>query len=131
MVLARWAMDIEKHYSAKKGHPTPMDLEWAKDGQTNTLFIVQARPETVRSREDRSKLRTYMRTNPMGAVNTLATGQSVGSNMASGVVSGCDLGVSVWPLIRTATPLHIGTRHSRREEDWRVQARRCAHHRDD
>ena len=49
--LARWACLIEDHYSAKRGHPTPMDIEWAKDGRTGELFIVQARPETVQSQK--------------------------------------------------------------------------------
>src|SRR5215472_11870342 len=45
--LARWACQIERHYSAQAGRPTPMDIEWAKDGLTGELFILQARPETV------------------------------------------------------------------------------------
>ncbi len=49
--LARWAMVIEDHYSTKRGTPTPMDIEWAKDGITGELFIVQARPETVHSQK--------------------------------------------------------------------------------
>ncbi|MGL5035100.1 MAG: PEP/pyruvate-binding domain-containing protein, partial [Microcystaceae cyanobacterium] len=44
--LARWACIIEDHYSQVRGMDTPMDIEWAKDGQTGELFIVQARPET-------------------------------------------------------------------------------------
>jgi len=47
LTLARWAVLIEDHYSAERGVPTPMDLEWAKDGLTGELFVVQARPETV------------------------------------------------------------------------------------
>ncbi len=47
--LARWACLIEDHYSEIAGHPQPMDIEWAKDGVTGELFIVQARPETVHS----------------------------------------------------------------------------------
>ncbi|MEO1185632.1 MAG: PEP/pyruvate-binding domain-containing protein, partial [Cyanobacteria bacterium J06636_27] len=45
--LGRWACLIEDHYSHVHGKYTPMDMEWAKDGITNELFIVQARPETV------------------------------------------------------------------------------------
>ena len=48
-ILAKWCVQIEKHYSNHHGHATPMDIEWAKDGVTGELFIVQARPETVRS----------------------------------------------------------------------------------
>lgn len=51
--LARWAVTIEKHYGL------PMDIEWAKDGKTQQLYIVQARPETVRSQEQSSQLSTY------------------------------------------------------------------------
>jgi pyruvate,water dikinase len=51
--LARWACVIEEHYSKQAGHPQPMDIEWAKDGVTGELFIVQARPETVHSSETR------------------------------------------------------------------------------
>jgi pyruvate,water dikinase len=47
--LARWSCLIEEHYSKQAGHPQPMDIEWAKDGVTHELFIVQARPETVHS----------------------------------------------------------------------------------
>jgi pyruvate,water dikinase len=57
--LARWAIIIEDHYSSKKGHYSPMDMEWAKDGKTGELYIVQARPETVHSTKDKSKLITY------------------------------------------------------------------------
>ena len=47
--LAHWACLIEEHYSKQAGHPQPMDIEWAKDGVTGKLFVVQARPETVHS----------------------------------------------------------------------------------
>src|SRR6185503_11156265 len=47
--LSRWACLIEDHYSELAGHPQPMDIEWAKDGVSGELFIVQARPETVHS----------------------------------------------------------------------------------
>jgi len=49
-IVAKWCVAIEKHYSEHHGHSTPMDIEWAKDGITGKLYIVQARPETVRSR---------------------------------------------------------------------------------
>jgi len=51
--LARWAVAIEKHYEK------PMDIEWAKDGDLDELFIVQARPETVQSRKEAESLKTY------------------------------------------------------------------------
>jgi len=81
--LARWACIVEDHYSAKRGQPTPMDLEWAKDGITGELFIVQARPETVQSRKDRDVLESY-HLRQRGTV--LATGRSVGAKIATGRV---------------------------------------------
>lgn len=51
--LARWACIIEKHYGM------PMDMEWAKDGETGELYIVQARPETVQSRRSAAALKSY------------------------------------------------------------------------
>ncbi|MBN3894110.1 MAG: phosphoenolpyruvate synthase [Nostoc sp. NOS(2021)] len=57
--LATWACLIEDHYSQVHGIYTPMDIEWAKDGITNQLFIVQARPETVQSQRTGNVLRSY------------------------------------------------------------------------
>jgi len=57
--LARWASLIEDHYSQVHGIYTPMDIEWAKDGITNQLFVVQARPETVQSQKIGNVLRSY------------------------------------------------------------------------
>ena len=48
-----WACLIEEHYSKQAGHPQPMDIEWAKDGVSGKLFVVQARPETVHSAKAR------------------------------------------------------------------------------
>ncbi|WP_395739857.1 phosphoenolpyruvate synthase [Prosthecobacter sp.] len=81
--LARWACVIEDHYSARRGRPTPMDIEWAKDGRSGELFIVQARPETVQARKDRDVVQTC-RLHQRGPV--LLTGRSVGSRIASGPV---------------------------------------------
>ncbi|MEW5774255.1 MAG: phosphoenolpyruvate synthase [Thermodesulfobacteriota bacterium] len=58
--LARMAMTIEDHYSDKAGQPRPMDIEWAKDGLSGRLYIVQARPETVHSLKDLTKLKKYV-----------------------------------------------------------------------
>ncbi len=58
--LARMAMVIEDHYSDKAGRHRPMDIEWAKDGLSGRLYIVQARPETVHSQKDLTKLRKYL-----------------------------------------------------------------------
>ena len=52
LTLARWAVAIEAHYGC------PMDMEWARDGETGEMYIVQARPETVQSRRDAGALRT-------------------------------------------------------------------------
>lgn len=81
--LARWACLIEDHYSAKRGRPTPMDIEWAKDGRTGDLFIVQARPETVQSRRAPDRIQVF-KLKQKGKV--LATGRSVGEKIASGPV---------------------------------------------
>jgi len=75
--LAHWACVIEDHYGR------PMDMEWAKDGETGKLFIVQARPETVQSRREASAFRSY-RVKSKGRV--LATGLSVGDAVVSGRV---------------------------------------------
>ncbi len=64
--LARWACLIEDHYSHVHGKYTPMDMEWAKDGITNELFIVQARPETVQSQKIGNVLRSYKFTGARG-----------------------------------------------------------------
>lgn len=79
--LAEWAVIIEDHYSRKAGHFKPMDMEWAKDGITGQLFIVQARPETVHSQEDKTKLEQYT-LKKRGKV--LATGESVGEKIGAG-----------------------------------------------
>lgn len=55
LTLAKWACIIEDHYSESRGKYTPMDIEWAKDGMTGELFIVQARPETVQSQKSRKR----------------------------------------------------------------------------
>ncbi|MGJ5674271.1 MAG: phosphoenolpyruvate synthase [Nostochopsis sp.] len=57
--LGHWGCLIEDHYSQVHGVYTPMDIEWAKDGITNELFVVQARPETVQSQKSQNVLRTY------------------------------------------------------------------------
>jgi pyruvate, water dikinase len=79
--LARWACIIEDHYSQKAGYFKPMDMEWAKDGQSGELFIVQARPETVQSRKDLTKLIQF-KLKQKGKV--LVTGRSVGSKIGKG-----------------------------------------------
>jgi pyruvate,water dikinase len=76
--LAKWATIIEEHY--KK----PMDIEWAKDGQTGDLYIVQARPETVHSQKDAAVMQTFV-LEEKG--NILVEGEAVGSKIGQGVVN--------------------------------------------
>ncbi len=83
LILAKWGRLIEDHYSAKHGRYMPMDVEWAKDGISGKLFIVQARPETVQSGKDFAKLERYV-LKERGKV--LASGSSVGSKIGSGKV---------------------------------------------
>ena len=75
LVLARWACAVENHYGR------PMDMEWAKDGETGELFIVQARPETVQSRRIASVFKTY-RIKSKG--RKLASGLSIGEAVVAG-----------------------------------------------
>ena len=81
--LARWGCIVEEHYSARHHQPTPMDLEWAKDGHTGELFIVQARPETVQSRKTPDVLESWK----LGQRSrVLTSGRSVGEKIATGRV---------------------------------------------
>ncbi|MDJ0596119.1 MAG: phosphoenolpyruvate synthase [Pleurocapsa sp. MO_226.B13] len=75
--LARWAVTIESHYGK------PMDIEWAKDGDTGELYIVQARPETVQSQKSASSLKTY-KLKERG--QEILAGLSIGDAIASGQV---------------------------------------------
>ncbi len=79
--LAKWAMQIEEHYSKKRKVWTPMDMEWAKDGVDNKLYIVQARPETIQSRRNFSIIETYA-LKQKGTV--LSKGKSVGEKIGQG-----------------------------------------------
>ena len=79
--LARWGVLIERHYSERNGRPTPMDVEWAKDGRDGRLYVVQARPETVQSRAD-PRVHEVYRLERRGPV--LVTGRSVGQRIAAG-----------------------------------------------
>ncbi len=75
LALAEWGVKIEDHY--KK----PMDIEWAKDGRTNELFIVQARPETVQSQKDLQVLEEYIL---KGKGKVLTCGSAVGGKIGQG-----------------------------------------------
>lgn len=74
--IAKWALIIEDHYQK------PMDIEWAKDGLTNEIFIIQARPETVHSHKDPLILKEY-KVSKQGEVIT--QGEAVGTKIATGV----------------------------------------------
>ena len=83
--LARWACLIEDHYSKQTGHPQPMDIEWAKDGKTGELYVVQARPETVHSGKTGGAVgKVYRLSCEPGA--PLVLGQAVGERIGSGRV---------------------------------------------
>ena len=84
LTLARWACIIEDHYSQVRGTYTPMDIEWAKDGLSGELFIVQARPETVQSQTSESVLRSYVLQVDTTTLTPLVTGQAVGEMIGQG-----------------------------------------------
>lgn len=75
--LARWGAEIEKHYEK------PMDIEWAKDGEQDKIYIVQARPETVHSQKAAASMKTY-KLKEQGEL--LITGLSIGQSIAQGKV---------------------------------------------
>ena len=77
LMLARWARTIEVHYG------TPMDMEWAKDGETGQIYVVQARPETVQSQKTRGLLKTYAL---RSKGPKLLSGLSVGDAVVAGTV---------------------------------------------
>lgn len=90
--LAQATITVERHYSQKAGRPTPMDIEWAKDGRDGALYIIQARPETVASQRRPEAIETHV-LKKTGKV--LATGRAVGEKIAAGKIR----------LIRTAKDL--------------------------
>jgi len=75
LTLARWAAAIEAHYGC------PMDMEWARDGETGDMFIVQARPETVQSRRDTATFKTYAISNKG---RQLVAGLAIGDAVVTG-----------------------------------------------
>jgi len=83
LTLAKWACIIEEHYSERYGRPTPMDIEWAMDGITDELFIVQARPETIQATRNQTVLETY---HLKQRGRQLATGRAVGERIGHGTV---------------------------------------------
>ena len=81
--LAGQAIAIENHYSKINGRPTPMDIEWAKDGIDGKLYIVQARPETVASQRETGRIQTYTLD---GKAKAVVSGRAVGEKVAVGKV---------------------------------------------
>jgi len=81
MVLADYAIKVEKHYSQKAGFQKPMDMEWAKDGIDGHLYMVQARPETVESQKKGTILETY---HLKESANVLVKGQAIGTKIGEG-----------------------------------------------
>jgi pyruvate,water dikinase len=84
--LARYALIIEEHYTAIAGQYRPMDIEWAKDGQSGELFIVQARPETVQSRKQSNNTLEQYRLKEGGEAKILLSGKAIGEKIGSGRV---------------------------------------------
>jgi pyruvate,water dikinase len=82
MQLAKWACAIEDHYSKLAGRPQPMDIEWAKDGVTGELFILQARPETIHGQNTQNYIEKYKLVGIHGA--PLTSGVAVGEKIGHG-----------------------------------------------
>ena len=80
-MFARMAVAIETHYSKLAGEPQPMDIEWAKDGVSGELFIVQARPETVHARQKAPVVEQWSLS---ATSRILATGQRIGKRIGTG-----------------------------------------------
>jgi len=84
--LARWVAKIEDYYSAKNGKWCPVDVEWAVDGNTKELYIVQARPETIHSQKKNDVLIQFQITEKKLSEKLIATGIAVGDRLGSGKV---------------------------------------------
>lgn len=82
--LASWAIKIERHYSRKAGKWQPMDIEWAKDGKSGKLYIVQARPETIHRGEEKKGFTEYQ---IKEKAKILASGISIGQRIGQGRVN--------------------------------------------
>lgn len=84
--LAGWVTAIEKYYAGLKGKWCPMDVEWALDGESKQLFIVQARPETIHSRKKNNAVNVYTIEDDNRAARLLLQGIAVGDKIATGKV---------------------------------------------
>ncbi|MFH1192780.1 MAG: phosphoenolpyruvate synthase [Candidatus Jorgensenbacteria bacterium] len=88
LTLARWSVEIEKHFSKLHKRFQPMDIEWAKDGKSGELFIVQARPETVQSLANKAVYKEYrLKASSKELVNGIAVGERIGAGKARVVKS--------------------------------------------
>jgi pyruvate,water dikinase len=85
ILLSKWAKTIEQHYSLRRKTPSPMDIEWAKDGRTGKLYIVQARPETVQARTSKVEMTTYA-LSETNLPKPIVGGTSVGQKIVHGEV---------------------------------------------
>jgi pyruvate,water dikinase len=83
LTLAKWGILIEEHYSKKNNRWTPQDIEWAKDGKENKLYIVQARPETVHSLKNYNLYKEYI---VKTKEKPLITGIAIGNKISNGKV---------------------------------------------
>ncbi len=89
LTLAKWAVIIENHYSQKFGKWTPQDMEWAKDGETGELFIVQSRPETVHApkhSKNYKESRIYEEYKVKSKEKPILSGIAVGEKIGKGKV---------------------------------------------
>ncbi len=92
LMLARYAGRIEMHYAMRAGHPCPMDVEWAKDGPSGQLFILQARPETVHSQK-KEKFEFYeLKASGKARVQGVSVGERIGTGKVRVVSSPSELG---------------------------------------
>jgi pyruvate,water dikinase len=81
--LARAGLAIEAHYTALRGGPSPMDIEWAKDGADHRLYVLQARPETVHRGREVGSIEVFEVHPPPGTVS-LVSGRAVGQKIGAG-----------------------------------------------
>ncbi|WQY56971.1 pyruvate, water dikinase [Helicobacter pylori] len=89
LILAKYAIEIEKHYSKEAKQYRPMDIEWAKDGESGEIFIVQARPETVQSQKSKEESQVFEKfkfKNPNEKKEIILQGRAIGSKIGSGKV---------------------------------------------
>jgi|SaaInlV_120m_DNA_3_1039746.scaffolds.fasta_scaffold00070_22 pyruvate, water dikinase len=85
--LAEYAIKTECHYAEKKGAPSPMDIEWAKDGEDGKLYLIQARPETIASQTPTNTLERYVLSKEAKSKpKLLASGRAIGARIATGRV---------------------------------------------